>query len=90
MIPELMNPGMDELADSLSPLVKAFLSTPPEKIDFGHLSAENVQPRLLAASLRATLSRREAIPSWEHALDVAIDACALRGLDARNLLRGLL
>lgn len=90
MMPELMNPDLDEHMEAFSALVKLLLSTPADKIDFCHLSAENVNPQLLVGSLRATFAQRAAIPSWDHALDVAIDACALRGLNARKLLRGLL
>lgn len=90
MMPELMNPDLEAPMAALSALVKALLSTPVEKINFAHLSASKVHPQLLVGCLRTTLVHRGAIPSWDHALDVAIDACALRGLDARKLLRGLL
>lgn len=59
-------------------------------IDFSSLTPDKVHPVLLATALRSTFSSRDSIASWRAGLLCCIDACALRGHDARSLLRGLL
>lgn len=89
-----LNPGAPVDVDSISETVEAvfasFEAGSAPKLDFSGLDPTGVSAEHLAAALRACSMARDDIPSWHGGLLVAIDACAIQGVDASDALAGLL
>jgi hypothetical protein len=82
--------SVGDIAKGISAIFKLSHAERLDLIDLAAISPDAVHPAHLISSLRATFSFRDKVPSWRPGLLIAIDACALRGIDARQVLSGLL
>lgn len=81
---------VDDISATVEAVFIALEEFGPQGVDFSSLAPEAVNAEHLAAALRVCAPLSESIPSWTGGLLVAIDACALQGVDARDALAGLL
>lgn len=81
---------VDDISATVEAVFIALEESGPQGVDFSSLAPQSVSAEHLAAALRVCAPLSDSIPSWAGGLLVAIDACALQGIDARDALAGLL
>lgn len=82
--------GIDDYELTLEAITERFELHGPESFDFSGIDSASCSIEHLAAALRFTCNQQTHIPTWREGLLRCIDACALHGMDARELLMGLL
>lgn len=81
---------VDALTETIENAIDYITEFGPRAINLSNLKATDVHCEHLASLLRATSIWQHEITGWDTALDVAKEACDLAGLDADDVLFGMI